>query len=144
MKIKKLKNDAVIPESGSLKSAGYDLSSIEDVVLTPGERKMISTGISVAIPEGYYGRVAPRSGLAHKHGIDVLAGVIDADYRGEIKVILLNTGYDVVSLEKHSRIAQLIIENVYKPVLEIVDDLDETQRGADGFGSTGVSKFTEK
>jgi dUTP pyrophosphatase len=98
---------------------------------------VISTGIAVAVPEGCYGRIAPRSGLAAKHGIDVLAGVVDRSYRGALLVVLLNTGSDAVRLDHGERIAQLIIERCETPAVELVEDLDATERGANGFGSSG-------
>ena len=91
IQLKKLSENAIVPTRGSSGAAGYDLYSTEDYILKPGERKLFKTNISVKIPDGYYGRLAPRSGLAFKHGIDVLAGVIDSDYLGDIGVILLNT-----------------------------------------------------
>ena len=98
MNIKKLSDKAVIPSKGSVGAAGYDLYTTESYELKPGERKAFKTDIALAIPEGFYGRVAPRSGLAVKHGLDVLAGVIDSDYRGEILVALINLGDKPVQL----------------------------------------------
>ena len=95
------------------------------------------TGLAVAIPEGYYGRVAPRSGLATKQGLNVLAGVIDADYRGEIGCLLHNTGTETVELPAQSKICQLIIEKIITPEAVWADDLSNTERGSGGFGSTG-------
>ena len=95
------------------------------------------TGISVAIPEGFYGRVAPRSGLAVKHGLDVLAGVIDSDYRGELLCALYNTGDAPIALPAHSKICQLIIEKIANLEAAWSDELSETARGVGGFGSTG-------
>lgn len=115
-----------------------DLVAAEDKVLPPLSRATISTGISMEIPEGYYGRIAPRSGLAHNHGIDVLAGVVDSGYRGEIKVILYNTDKDeVFQVRQGDKIAQIIIEKHYNFELAEVDDLSSTPRGEYGFGSTG-------
>jgi dUTP pyrophosphatase len=98
---------------------------------------MARTGLAVAIPPGFYGRVAPRSGLAAKSGLDVLAGVIDSDYRGEIVCVLYNTGDETIHLPAGSKICQLIIEQIITPEATWVTDLDETARGAGGFGSTG-------
>lgn len=95
------------------------------------------TGLAVAIPVGFYGRVAPRSGLAVKNGLDVLAGVIDSDYRGELCCALLNTGDETITLPSGSRLCQLIIEQIITPTPVWADELDETARGAGGFGSTG-------
>lgn len=105
----------------------------------PGERVVIALGIAVAIPHGCYGRIAPRSGLAVKHGIDCLAGVIDRDYRGELKVVLLNTGDSTFVVHHGDRVAQLIVERAELVHVQEVPDLAGTARGAAGFGSTGVS-----
>ncbi len=136
VKIKKLNEAAVVPVWNN-KSAGCDLSSTEFYILKPGERKLFKTGLSIAIPSGLYGRVAPRSGLAYKSGIDVMAGVIDEDYRGEIGVILINLGQEDKTIFVGDKIAQLIFENYTRVEFAEVSDLDDTARGADGFGSTG-------
>lgn len=137
MKVKLLTETAKAPSRGSEKAAGYDLYADEGGVIDILARKLISTGISIAVPEGHYGRVAPRSGLAVKDGIDILAGVIDEDYRGEVKVILYNTSTIPYNYHKGDRIAQLILEKVSTPDIEVVEDLDSTARGAGGYGSTG-------
>lgn len=138
MKIKLLDKNAKIPFRANKTDAGADLFSIENVKILPLERKAISTGIYVEIPEGYYGRIAPRSGLAYKNGIDVLAGVIDSSYRGEIKVILFNTDKDkIFEIKIGDRIAQLIIEDHFNFEFEVSDELSYTERGEGGFGSTG-------
>lgn len=149
MNVKKLSDKAVIPSKGSAGAAGYDLYTTESYKLKPGERKAFKTDIAMAIPDGFYGRVAPRSGLAVKHGIDVLAGVIDSDYRGEILVALINLGDKAVELPivkdgKETAIAQIIIEacgTVVGGFVE-VDDLNSTQRGSGGFGSSDLKKST--
>lgn len=117
-------------------AAGLDLCSIEDAELQPKQRATVRTGLAVAIPPGFYGRVAPRSGLAAKQGLDVLAGVIDSDYRGEIRCVLFNTGDEVITLAAGSKICQLIIEQIITPEAAWTNDLDSTARGAGGFGST--------
>ena len=137
LKIKKLTTEAALPTRGSSSAAGLDLHSIEPVRLLPRQRALVRTGLAVAVPEGYYGRIAPRSGLATKNGIDVLAGVIDADYRGEIKCLLYNTGDETVELPAQTKICQLIIEKIVTPAAAWVDELPETARGESGFGSTG-------
>lgn len=136
--IKKLVAHAVAPMRATEGSAGYDLSSAVDAVIPPNGRLAVSTGISIGLPEGTYGRVAPRSGLAFKYGVDVLAGVIDFDYRSEVKVILYNSGDQHFFIKTGDRIAQLIIEKIETPDVALVLELDETARGAGGFGSTGV------
>lgn len=137
LRFKKLDSNAMLPTRGSPSAAGLDLYSIEAVCLHPNQRSLVRTGLAVAIPEGYYGRLAPRSGLATKRGVDVLAGVIDADYRGEIQCLLYNTGDEIVELPAHTRICQLIIEKIVTPTPLLVDDLTNTMRGSGGFGSTG-------
>ena len=134
---KKLDARATLPTRGSSAAAGLDLYSIEPVNLGPGQRAIARTGLAVAVPEGYYGRVAPRSGLATKQGLDVLAGVIDTDYRGEIGCLLHNTGAETIELPEQSKICQLIIEKIITPEAVWADDLSNTERGGGGFGSTG-------
>ena len=126
-----------MPTRGSSSSAGLDLYSIEELTIEPKQRAIARTGLAVAIPEEHYGRLAPRSGLALKNGLDVLSGVIDADYRGEIGCLLYNTGDQTIHLPAQSRICQLIIEKIILPEAAWVDDLSDTVRGAGGFGSTG-------
>lgn len=137
IKFLKLHEEAILPTRGSTKSAGLDLYSIEEVTLKSGERAAVKTGLAVAIPENFYGRIGPRSGLAVRHGIDTLAGIVDADYRGEILCALINHGQETVTLNKGERIAQLIIESIITPEPAWAESLDETARDAGGFGSTG-------
>lgn len=118
-------------------SAGYDIYANKNDVISQSKRKLISTGFKIAIPDGYYGRIAPRSSLACKHGIDIGAGVIDSDYRGEVKVVLINNGNTNFVIEEGDRIAQLIIEKITTPEIKIVQSLSESSRGEGGFGSTG-------
>ena len=136
LRFKRLDPRAVLPKRGSRLAAGLDVCSIEEITLGPHERVLARTGLAVAIPEGFYGRVAPRSGLAVKIGLDVLAGVIDSDYRGELCCVLYNTSYAEMSLPAGSKICQLIVEQIITPEAEWATDLDETARGAGGFGST--------
>ena len=137
LRFQQLDPRAVLPSRGSSFAAGLDICSIEDVTIGPHERAMVRTGLAVAIPHGFYGRVAPRSGLAVKLGVDVLAGVIDSDYRGELCCVLYNTSNAELSLQAGSKICQLIIEKIITPNAAWAADLDETARGAGGFGSTG-------
>lgn len=137
LRFKKLDERATLPARGSVLAAGLDVCSIEDLEIGPKNRVMARTGLAVAIPPGFYGRVAPRSGLASKQGLDVLAGVIDSDYRGEVCCLLYNTGDEPISLPAGSKICQLIIEQIITPDAAWANDLDETARGAGGFGSTG-------
>ncbi|HEU4711896.1 MAG TPA: dUTP diphosphatase [Pyrinomonadaceae bacterium] len=137
LRFKQLDSRAVLPRRGSALAAGLDVCSIEDVEIAPKQRALARTGLAVAIPPGFYGRVAPRSGLAVKQGLDVLAGVIDSDYRGEVCIALYNTGDEAIVLPAGSKICQLIVEKIITPEPVWVSDLDETARGAAGFGSTG-------
>lgn len=139
IQIKKLSDKAKIPSQGSKYAAGYDLYAAEEVLVNTLGRKLVKTNISISIPEGYYGRIAPRSGLAYKNGIDVLAGVIDSDYRGDIGVILFNTDHNLDFLVNvGDRIAQIIIEKCHSVNWEPVETLDSTVRSEGGFGSSGV------
>lgn len=128
---------ALLPSRGSAWAAGLDIFAIEELTIAPGERCLASTGLAVAIPEGYYGRIAPRSGLAAKNGLDTLAGVIDADYRGEIRCLLYNAGSETIHLKAESKICQLIIEKIITPSAIWADEITDTERGSGGFGSTG-------
>jgi dUTP pyrophosphatase len=129
--------DAKVPLQ-SEGNAGRDLYSIIDALIKPGQRVLIDTGISTAFPEGYVGLIWPRSGLSAKNGIDVLAGVIDENYRGNISVCLLNTGEEDVFLPKGSRIAQMIIQQYNNEAFMVVDELSETTRSDKGFGWSGI------
>jgi dUTP diphosphatase len=136
IKFLKLHPDAKLPTRGSERAAGLDLYSVETVSIEPGKRTAVRIGLSVAIPGGYYGRIAPRSGLALKRGIDVMAGVIDSDFRGEIICVLINLGEELVHLERDTRVAQLIVESIITPEPEWADELETTGRGSAGFGGT--------
>ena len=137
LRFKQLDPRAVLPQRGSALAAGLDVFAIEDLKIGPKQRATARTGLAVAIPAGFYGRIAPRSGLAAKKGLDVLSGVIDSDYRGEILCLLYNTGDEIINLPAGSKICQLIIEQIITPEAEWATELDETARGASGFGSTG-------
>ncbi|KAM6058398.1 deoxyuridine 5'-triphosphate nucleotidohydrolase, mitochondrial isoform 1-T1 [Chlamydotis macqueenii] len=137
LRFTKLSENASAPSKGSARAAGYDLYSAYDCVIPPMEKAVVKTDIQIALPSGCYGRVAPRSGLAAKHFIDVGAGVIDEDYRGNVSVVLFNFGKESFEVKKGDRIAQLICERICYPELEEVDALDDTERGEGGFGSTG-------
>ena len=146
--IKRLHDDAMLPVHKSDGAAGYDMYSDQEVVLPPlmsvssdensstSRATLVSTGIAMTVPEGTYGQLAPRSGLAVK-GIHVGAGVIDADYTGEVKVLLFNLSNKEIVLGKHERIAQLILKKIETPDVEEVQELGVTDRGDHGFGSTG-------
>jgi dUTP pyrophosphatase len=131
-----------LPEYQTPDSAGMDLRAalVEPVRISVGERRLIPTGLAMAIPRGFEGQVRPRSGLALKHGITVLntPGTIDADYRGEVSIVLINLGQEPFVVEPLSRIAQLIIAPVTQVTATWVESLDETVRGSGGYGSTGT------
>lgn len=137
--IKKLHPDAHIPAYQSHEAAGFDLHSVEDHEISPGQRTLIKTGLSMALEPGYELQIRPRSGLAFKHGITVLntPGTVDSDYRGEVMVLLINHGDEAFMIKKGERIAQGVVQAVIQAAFEEVDDLSETARGAGGFGSTG-------
>jgi dUTP pyrophosphatase len=133
----------MLPAYETSGAAGMDLRAAvaedEPMVLRPGERAMVPTGLTIALPQGYEAQVRPRSGLAAKHGVTCLnsPGTIDADYRGEVKVILINHGQEPFVVTRGERIAQMVISPVTQAVFEEVTQLDDTSRGAGGFGSTG-------
>ena len=139
--IKRLDPTVELPSYAYMGDAGLDLRASESVVINPHERRLIATGLAIAIPEGYAGFVQPRSGLALKLGLSIAntPGLIDAHYRGELKIIAVNLdAHEPITIERGERIAQLVIQKV--PVVELVevDELDETDRGTGGFGSSGV------
>lgn len=131
--------DLPLPAYATVGAAGMDVVSAEDVIIAAGARHAVASGFAVAIPEGYEIQVRPRSGLALKHGITVpnTPGTIDSDYRGELKVILINHGAEDFAIARGDRVAQLVLAPVTQARWTEVDDLDETARGAGGFGSTG-------
>ena len=132
--------NAKLPTKGSEEAAGYDLYSVEETVLKPGEIKLVSTGLKIALPPGYEAQVRPRSGMALKRGLTVLnsPGTIDPDYRGELGVILINHSKFIRILEPGDRIAQMVIQRVEQFIeMSFVESFDETDRGESGFGSTG-------
>ena len=138
-----MNEDATLPEKGTPQSAGHDIFASTSSTIPPGNRKIIPTGLQIACQHGTYGRIAPRSGLTVKHGINVGAGVIDPDYRGEVGVVLFNDdAKETFHIEKGDKIAQLIVEKIDDTPLKPVTTLDATQRGTQGFGSTGDKKRT--
>ena len=144
IKIEKVKGseDLPLPISTSEFSSGVDLLSAEvsETVLHPGKIKLISTGIKIMIPKGYEGQIRPRSGLALKRGITILntPGTIDSDYRGIVKVILINLGEEEFIIQRGDRIAQLVIQKIFFPNFKLVETLDNTKRGESGFGHSGI------
>ncbi|GAB0132137.1 hypothetical protein EsDP_00000581 [Epichloe bromicola] len=137
LQVKKLSDKARLPTRGSAFAAGYDVYAAKETVVPARGKVLVDTDISIAVPAGTYGRIAPRSGLASKHFIDTGAGVIDADYRGQVKVLLFNHGETDFEIKEGDRVAQLIIERIYTPEVVEVQELEESVRGAGGFGSTG-------
>jgi len=146
VEIKKLDHfgDLELPKYETVLAAGADLRAAVPVnapmILKPGERALVPTGMAMALPTGYEAQIRPRSGLAYKHGITCLntPGTIDADYRGEVKVLLINHGTDAFTINRGERIAQMVIAPITQPEFETVSELSDTKRGAGGFGSTGV------
>lgn len=134
----KLHPDAIIPRQPRAGDAGIDLCSIEDAVIPPHDRRTVRTGLAMAIPTGNVGLVWDRSGLAHKEGITILAGVIDAGYRGEIMVVMFNSSSREKSVKRGDRIAQMLIQPVFRPNIEEVEHLPDSERGALGLGSSGL------
>jgi dUTP pyrophosphatase len=137
LRVKLLNDSATLPTRGTAGAVGYDLACIEDFRLDTQSRALVPTGLGFQLPDGVYGRIAPRSGLTVKHGIHIGAGVIDPDYMGEVKVAMFNLGLEPVHFKKGDRIAQLILERCEVPDVQEVDTLASTQRGGGGFGSTG-------
>lgn len=145
VKVKKLHPDAVLPRYATPGAAGFDLVSIEDVIIQPGDKKLIRTGLSMEIPLGYEMQVRPRSGLSLKTSLRIAnsPGTVDSDFRGEVGVIAWNTSPDQPFVVcKGDRIAQGVIAPVIQASFEEVDELSDTERGAGGFGSTGIRGFS--
>ena len=135
--VKRLTDTAILPTRGSAEAAGLDLYADRSVSIMPHCNNLVPTGISVVIPTGYYGRIAPRSGISVKTGLMVNAGVIDSDYRGEIKIVFQNSTQKYVDIKAGEKVAQLIIEKIALLNVKEVDSLENTERGSNGFGSTG-------
>jgi len=137
LKIQKLSNNAIIPVKATKLAAGYDLYSIDSITIPPLSRVLVNIGLSIKTPDGTYGRIAPRSGMS-LNKIDVGGGVIDQDYTGPLKVILINNNEDEFKVVEGMKVAQLICEKICLPEIQIVDKLEQTERGSNGFGSTGI------
>lgn len=137
IKIKKLHPDAKIPEFAHPGDAGLDLYVPETVTLEPGERKSIPLGIAMEIPDGYVGLMWDKSGVSHKHGIKAFGGVIDAGYRGEIHAGVMNLSDKMYVFEKGHKIVQILIQPVEHPIIKVVEELSDSERGEGGFGSSG-------
>ncbi|GAB4818788.1 hypothetical protein N2152v2_005834 [Parachlorella kessleri] len=139
LRVKRLSEHATLPRRGSAGAAGYDLASAEDTFIPARGKGIVKTDLSIACPHGTYARVAPRSGLAVKNFIDTGAGVVDEDYRGNVGVVLFNHSDVDFQVRKGDRVAQLILERIATPEVVEVEELDDTIRGAGGYGSTGVA-----
>lgn len=140
LRVKRLSENAILPVRGSGLAAGYDIASAEDIVVPARGKAIAKTDLAMVIPLGHYGRIAPRSGFSWKKHTDIGAGVIDADYRGNVGVVIFNHSDEDINVSQGDRVAQLIIEQISTPVVEDIEgDLDDTERGEDGFGSTGMS-----
>lgn len=139
-KVSKIHADATIPTRGSYGAAGYDLSSCENTIVLAKKWKVVNSGIAIQIPQDCYARIAPRSGLAVKKGINTGAGVVDSDYRNAIGAVLFNHSDEDFEVKVGDRIAQIVFEKIYTPELKEVDydELTSTERGTNGFGSTGI------
>ena len=138
LKIKKLHPDAKIPSYVHLGDAGMDVFALESLALAPGERGLVRTGIALEFPEGYVLLMWDKSGISTKHGITTLAGVIDAGYRGEIQIGVVNLGQDSHTFEKGSKVAQILVQPIVRAEIQEVEKLSESIRGEGGFGSTGI------
>ena len=142
IQIKKLSNEVITPKYETSGSSGMDIAAYirQDIIINPGEKALIPTGFSLSVPQGYEVQIRPRSGLAAKKGVTVLntPGTIDSDYRGEIKVILINLSKDIFYVKSGERIAQMVVCPVKQVVVEEVNELSDTNRGVGGFGSTGT------
>ncbi len=136
--IQQLHPDAVAPSFAHPGDAGLDLVSVADLTLAPGQRGVVPTGLSMALPAGTVGLIWDKSGRAVKEGLTTLAGVIDEGYRGEVQVALLNTSDQPVLIEAGQKVAQLLVQPILRPEIEVVQQLDDTSRGDGGFGSTGL------
>merc|ERR1719233_1152390 len=141
--VKRLSEQATLPKRGSKHAAGYDLASAQKVTVPAQGKALVKTDIALIIPNGCYGRIAPRSGLSWKKHIDIGAGVIDRDYRGNVGVVMFNHSTIPLEVEVGDRIAQLVIEKIAEPEVVEVDELPATERGEGGFGSTGVKRKLE-
>ncbi len=139
VQVRRLVSEAVLPRYQTPDAAGMDLHAVEAMTIAPGAAAAVATGLALAIPRGFEGQVRPRSGLAIKHAVTVVnaPGTIDSDYRGEVKVLLINHGREPFVIKVGERVAQLVIAPVIQAELVEVDALSETERGAGGFGSTG-------
>lgn len=139
VRIQKLDQEARVPEYAHQGDAGMDMFSLTEVTLAPGARTVVPTGVAMQVPEGFVALVWDKSGRAVKDGVTTLAGVIDSGYRGEVGIVLLNTSDQELVIEKHQKVAQILIQPVHSAQLEVVESLEDSDRGEGGFGSTGLT-----
>jgi len=137
LNVTKLDNSAILPSKANTSDAGYDLYAVEDCVIQSGCRALVRTGIAMAIPHGHVGLIWPRSGLAIKCGLDVLAGVVDSGYRGEVCIVLQNHSNNDYTIKAGDRAAQILIQKISSVNMNVVANLDSSDRGSGGFGSSG-------
>lgn len=138
VEIQKLEKQARLPEYAHPGDAGMDVFAFENLALEPGERGMVRTGVAMKVPEGYVGLVWDKSGRAVKEGLTTMAGVIDSGYRGEVQIVILNTSTEAITIEAGQKVAQILIQPVICAMIQEVSQLDDTSRGDNGFGSTGL------
>ena len=139
IKIKKINSDAILPKYAHRGDAGMDLFSAEELILKPKHRIAVKTGISIELPKDYVGLVWDKSGVVLKSGIKTIAGVMDSGYRGEYKIVLVNLSSNNFEIKKGQKIAQLLIQKIETPKIEIAEELSKTKRGEGGFGSSGIN-----
>lgn len=144
LKVKKLHPDAILPNYAHAGDAGLDIHSVEDITIKSGERALISTGLSMEFPEGHVCLIWDKSGMAAKNGIKTMGGVIEHTYRGEYKIVMFNTSKEDLKISKGQKIAQALIQPIITAEIEEVQELSETTRGNDGFGSTGAFALSKK
>ncbi len=137
LKVKKVHPDAVVPHMAHANDAAFDLLAVDKIEIKPGERAQVGTGIAMEIPDGYVGLIWDKSGLSHKNGLKTLGGVVDAGYRGEVKVGMINLSQESYVFEKGHKVAQMIIQKREDVVIQEVTELSDSARGEGGFGSTG-------
>lgn len=138
IRVQRIDKTLELPQFARKGDAAFDLRSAVDVVLQPMHKEIIPTGLKIAVPEGYAGLIWDRSGMAAKHSLTTMAGVLDSGYRGEIKIVIINLGKEAVQITKGMRVAQMLVQPVLNMEIEEVEELEDTERGDGGFGSTGT------
>ncbi|MBI5065702.1 dUTP diphosphatase [Candidatus Woesearchaeota archaeon] len=138
IRVQRIDKTLELPQFARKGDAAFDLRSAVDLVIQPSQKEIIPTGLKVAVPEGYAGLIWDRSGMAAKHSLTTMAGVLDSGYRGEIKIVMINLGKEAVQITKGMRVAQMLVQPVLNMEIEEVEELEDTERGEGGFGSTGT------